>query len=498
MKRIVAMGLAALLAGCASLKAPEGADVYSGFTLIDPATETRTENAWLMVKEGRILRFGSGRAPSADAGHRRDFSGRYLMPGFIDAHGHITHTGMVKVDVKDGAVALTQESDDNITPFNARIALARGVTTLRNPGGDPNANARYDAKIASGEWTGPEAKQAGSVIQPPPFGGSSFAYPRNAAEWDAEAKRQAGLGMTYFKLYTSLTEDEIAAGVRAAKAHGLIPIAHLDGVSWARAVDLGVQQLEHALLTSPDLLEPAARQEFLAAKRQDSTFMYRWFELADYNGPLIRGLIATLAEKKIAVDLTLIANEVIYNVDIAIAEIKPARYDADDPTSLMPEIELSDLEAAYPLYPPGSEEFFKAQTRRMATGWTPEDFRRARAVTPKVLAFAKLLHDAGVPMMVGTDGTGGRHYVRELQLHRKAGIPAWDVLRMATSEAADIMGMGGRVGRIATGYEADLVILDGDPVDRIAAAGEVFAVVSNGKLYRAADLRQPGPIPASP
>ena len=480
---LAATAFAAALSACQTL--PAGTDVYSGFTLIDPASERRVENAWIAVDKGKLVRIGKGRASrTADPARAYDLGGRFVLPGFIDAHAHITLTGMLKIEVKDGAVSISQGSDDAITRGNARIALARGVTTVRNPGGDPEANARYDAKIASGEWIGPEAKHAGAVIQPPPFAGSSFAYPRSATEWDAEAKREADLGMAYFKLYVSLTEEEIAAGVRAAKAHGLTPIAHLDGVSWARAVDLGVEQFEHALPTSPDLLEPAARATFLAEKRQDSTFMYRWFELADYDGPLIRALVGKLAEKKIAVDLTLIVNEIIYNVDIV--DAKPPRYDADDPESLVPPMEISDVEA---LYPPGSAELFTAQLKRSSAGWTAEDFRRARAVTPNVLAFAKLLHDAGVPMMIGTDGGGGRHYARELLLHQRAGIPEWDVLRMATSEAADIMGLGHRIGRIAEGYEADLVILESDPLADIDAASQVYGVLNNGALVLSDDLR---------
>jgi imidazolonepropionase-like amidohydrolase len=484
MKTLHAAALALMLAACQAAPAPVGGDLYYGFTLIDPATGTRTENAWLVVENGRIAQMGSGPAPAADPARRHDLAGRFVLPGFIDAHAHITSTGLHDIRVEDGALSITMEADDRISRFNALIALARGVTTVRNPGGDPEANARYDRAIASGAWIGPEALHAGAVIQPPPFGGGSFAYPRTPQEWDAEAKREADLGMTYLKLYVGLSEDELAEGVRAAKAHGLIPIAHLDSVSWQRAADLGVEQLEHALPTSPGLLEPEARAAYLAHTGQDSTFIYRWFQAADFDGPLIHELVATLARKKIAVDLTLIVNEILYSVDVA--DRTPLLYDADDPSSVMPAMELADLES---LYTPEQIATFTAQLKRSATGWTPDDFRRARATMPKVLAFAKLLHDAGVPMMIGTDASGGRHYARELVLHRRAGIPAWDVLRMATSDAAGIMGMGDRTGHIAPGYEADLVILDADPLADIAAAGEVHAVINNGVLLLAADLR---------
>lgn len=460
---------ALLLAACQTAPLPAGATLYHGFTLIDPATETVTPDAWIVVASGRIAQVGAGRLPAAEPARTRDLEGRYLLPGFIDAHAHITHSGMQQIEVKDGAVSIRMDSIDRITRHNGRIALARGVTTVRNPGGDTDANARYNRMIASGDWIGPEALHAGAVIQPPPFVGGSFAYPRDAAAWDAEAARQKAAGMTYFKLYVSLTEDELALGVAAANRHGLVPIAHLDKISWSRAVDLGVEQLEHALPTSPDLLTPEARTAYLANPRHDSTFMYRWFELADMDGPLIRDLARKLAERKIAVDLTLVVNELVYNVD--------------DVRAHWASIDLEDA-------PPEVMATYLPQIEASATGWTPEDFIRARAALHKVKDFARVLYDAGVPMMIGTDAGGGIFYARELELHTEAGIPAWAVLRMATSGAAAIMGMDDRIGRIAPGLEADLVILDADPVSNVSAARQIHGVLNNGVYMRSDDLRK--------
>lgn len=126
-------------------------------------------------------------------------------------------------------------------------------------------------------------------------------------------------------------------------------------------------------------------------------------------------------------------------------------------------------------------------------GWTPTDYERAHAVMPKVLQFGALLYRAGVPMMIGTDGAGGGpYYARELGFHQKAGIPVWAILRMATSGTADLLGMGNRIGRIKKGYEADLVILEADPlVDVGSAAVQVYGVINNGTLLKLSDLTPP-------
>lgn len=457
------------------VEAGEGTDLYFGFTRIDPDAETVTPDSWIVVEDGHIEAMGTGTPPRGAYATRHDLTGQYGLPGFIDAHAHIT-AGPHAIEVVDGAPLVTMESVDAVTQYNARIALGFGITTARNPGADPEANARYDAQIAAGNWVGPEALHAGAVIQPAPFGGNAFVHPQSPEEWDAEASRQASLGMRYFKLYHGLSEDELALGIEAAHAHGLQAIAHLDQVSWATAADLGIDALLHALPTSADLLEPGVREAYLAGRGPDSKFMYQWFEYADFDGPVLQALFAQLAEQKIAVDLTLVVN--VLNA-------------SPDPMSFFPEEERQ-------LYHPDS---FASAARFMvlsAQGWTEDDFERAGAALPRALEFAQRLHAAGVPMMIGTDSAGGTpFYARELDLHARAGIPAWDVLRMATSDAAGILGLDGQTGRIAPGYEADLVFLSANPLDDLNQAREVELVVTDGRAFSAPALRA-GAVANSP
>ena len=463
--------------GCA-LRTPSAddsqADLYYGFTLIDPASESIRNDAYLVITDGRISEVGSGAPPQKPFRTRRALPGRFGLPGFVDAHAHIT-AGPHKVAIVNGAPAVTIESVDDVTQFNARMALAFGVTTVRNPAGDPVANARYDQNVRSGAWIGPDAVHAGAAIQPPPFVGNAFVYPRSEADWNAEARRQAGLGMKYFKLYVSLTEDELGKGIRAAHENGLRAIAHLDRVSWTRGAELGIDDLTHALPTSPDLLEPESRQQYEAGLGADSTFMYRWFELVDLDGPLMRHMIELLVKKQIRVDLTLVVNELVYNVD--------------DIDRVLP---VEERKYSHPVV----REAGNRQLKASATGWTEDDFRRARAVMPRVLQFARRLYEAGVPLMIGTDGHGGTPtYARELQLHVDAGIPAWDVLRLATSLSAQRVGLGERTGRIALGLEADVVFLKGNPITEIGNVKRVDTVITNGRAYTFDELTVMANVP---
>jgi imidazolonepropionase-like amidohydrolase len=324
--------------------------------------------------------------------------------------------------------------------------------------------------IESGEWLGPQAVHAGDLFNP------GFPhFPRMDAEWDSEMARQRALGMKYAKLYSGLTEQQLARGIELAHAHGLKTIAHLDGVSWTRAMELGIDELTHALPTSPDLLAEPNRTAYQESRKiPDAKYMYRWFELVDYDSEPFQNMLRMLVEKKIHVDLTLIANEIVYFYD------------------------QIDNELRYPLEHAYADPAFRDNWRQGMTashfGWTEDDYRRAHAVMPKVLELAKRFYDAGVRLSIGTDGTGGGpSFVRELALHVQAGIPPWEVLRLATGGAAERLGMGELRGTLAPGFEADIVFLNGNPLENIENAGDVDTVVQNGRAYRAKELIEMAP-----
>jgi imidazolonepropionase-like amidohydrolase len=448
----------------AASAASQETTVYHGFTRLDPATATATENAFVVVEGDRIARVGRGRPPRNDDWSYVDMSARYALPGFFDTHAHIT-IGPLAVEIKDGAPVLRFERIDAIHRHNGLIALAYGVTTIRNPAGDAESNAHYDRMIASGEWLGPEAVHAGDLFNP-----GFIHYPRTDAEWEAEMTRQRDLGMTYAKLYMNLTEQELARGIELAHARGMKTIAHLDGVSWTRAIELGIDELTHALPTSAELLVEPNRTAYLETRKGPSAkYMYQWFERVDYDSEPFQDMVRELVGKKIHVDLTLVANEIVYTYDRIDNELK------------------YPLEHIYP------DPAFEANWRQAMTAshfdWTADDYRRAHAALPKVLELAKRLHTAGVRLSIGTDGTGGGpSFVREMTLNVEAGIPVWEVLRLATSGAAERLGMAERRGALAAGLEADIVFLNADPVENIANVGEVNTVVQNGRAYRAAEL----------
>ena len=100
----------------------------------------------------------------------------------------------------------------------------------------------------------------------------------------------------------------------------------------------------------------------------------------------------------------------------------------------------------------------------------------------------KKLHEAGVPLLAGSDGMAPFIVHRELEVYAAAGIPNADVLRIATLEAARAVGAGEETGSIRPGKAADLVLLEGDPLQDIGAVRNSVLVMKGDTLYRPDEL----------
>jgi imidazolonepropionase-like amidohydrolase len=114
--------------------------------------------------------------------------------------------------------------------------------------------------------------------------------------------------------------------------------------------------------------------------------------------------------------------------------------------------------------------------------------RRSEGLARRLDIVAEL-HAAGVPVLIGSDGGFGRNYPAALddlaysiELHVRAGVPTSDAIASATSIAADHIGMGGLVGRVATDLQADLIAVDGDPVADIKVLAKPTLVMQRGRL----------------
>lgn len=468
----MAMALTAI-AFPASAK-PVERHVYYGMTILDPVRKRATPASYVLVDGKHIVRVGRGRPRIAGA-IVHDMRGAFAMPGLIDTHAHLT-LGPIVVEKTPAPPHLAIRYRQDIIQHNARMLLSYGVTTVRDPAGDPAIARGYDAEIARGIYPGPEAIHAGEVINrsPSAFRGLSL-HVGPDGDMRAIVARQAAAGVGYIKLYEGLNEADLKQGIDAAHAHKLKAIAHLSDVTWTRAAELGVDGIVHMMPISPNLLPQAVRATYIARRRPGAHAFFEWYEAADLGSAEMGRMTNVIARRKVHLDGTLIGFRQIFHGDDR--QIIEERLDQVHP----------DMRANFEIF-------------RHDAGWTPSDYARARAVWPKVLELTRRMYAAGALMTIGTDLGGmaflvpGYSVSQEMALHREAGIPAWDVLRMATSNAAGAIGLGRRAGRIAPGMEADMVFLNGDPRLDMRRVADVRAVVSDGALFDPAALRR---IPSS-
>jgi imidazolonepropionase-like amidohydrolase len=152
-----------------------------------------------------------------------------------------------------------------------------------------------------------------------------------------------------------------------------------------------------------------------------------------------------------------------------------------DPTAITP-----GLENIVPRFP--------AQVRRgMLSGALevpPEKKDAYREAFPAMLRLLKALHDAGVTIIPGTDALAGYMLHHELELYVRAGIPAAEVLRMATLTSAEDMGANKDRGMIAAGKLADMILVDGDPTKNIRDLDKLTTVIKAGNVYDPAAIEK--------
>jgi imidazolonepropionase-like amidohydrolase len=444
--------------------------IYHGVTILDVESESATPDSYIVVVDGKIAEIGQGLPAETSGARLHDSSGQFALPGLIDMHAHITW-GPVGVEMREGAPTMVIHDRPDITAYRARMLLSYGVTTIRNPAGDMAQNRAYSDMVASGALEGPEAFHAAEVINRLDVAtdGPMVDVGKDGTMAEIVA-RQAGEGADFIKLYEQLPEKDVAEGIAAAHSHGLPAIAHLSDVSWTRAAELGVDSLLHLMPISPDLLPEDRREAYLASRRPGSFAFFEWYEQADFDSPEMQQMLATLAQRQVHVDPTLIAFQPAFYGDTA-------------------ETAERDIAFAHPDMATNWRTLF-----RFDLGWQPADYTRAQAVWPRVLELAKRIYEAGIPMTIGTDLANpfvapGISVSREMELFAEAGIPSWAVLRMATVEGAKQLGIDNRTGRIAAGYEADILFTRSNPLEDFANLADVSLVLSDGVAHDPQGLR---------
>jgi enamidase len=417
--------------------------------VIDGTGAAPKEDQTLIIRDGNIVTLGAARSTTVPAGAQvMDLSGKSVIPGLVMMHEHLyypTGPGVYGADY---------------VSFS-RLYLAGGVTSMRtggNVGGyaDLNLAAAIRAGNAVGPWidaTAPYVNGPSQFTQLYPLKDSADAR-RFVAFW-------ADAGATSFKAYMNITRAELAAAVDEAHRRGLKITGHLCSVTYREAADLGIDDLEHGFFVSTDFVTD--KQPDVCPGGMGAPGLAA-LGAVDPKSPQFLSLVQYLIAHHVAVTSTQTVFETVTPGQPA-----PPGTDVLDPL----------LKSQF--------EQFSATVQQNAASPFAKLLPLDRAME---LAFFR----AGGLLLAGTDPTGGGGVIpgysdqRQVELLVATGLTPLEAIKVCTLNGATYLGRADRIGSIAVGKQADLVVIDGNPAATIADIRHVTLVFKQGVGYDPAKL----------
>jgi imidazolonepropionase-like amidohydrolase len=412
---------------------------FRNVTVIAGTGAPPTQNATVLVRGDRIAAVGPA-AETAIPPEARviEGNGRYLMPGFIELHSHVSKA----------------------RGSSLGLFVANGVTTLRDMGGDHEELLRWRREIAAGERIGPRMLIAGPYLEsarniermrrdPPEERIEPFDRIRIGIGSPDEARRTvASLAvreLDFIKIRTVQDRATYLALNAAANAHGLKLVGHVGDIPPEVALEAGQDGIDHTFYPS---LEGMTREQRLAV----------WRRFAERRVPIVPTLVTLFESVFQPIErLRALTADVEGLVD-------PRRMYVSRYTVLDWREQVSEI----------SEER-QATLRKMWNDVIRRDLRE--------------MHEAGMDVLCGSDVAvvnifPGFSLHDEMALFvRELGMTPGEVLERATSRSARFLGIGDSVGTVERGKIADLVLLEADPLADIRNTRRIAAVVLRGSLF---------------
>lgn len=416
-------------------KHPEHAVVFENVAVFDAEAKKLLPAQSVVITGDKITAVGPAASikKPADA-EVIDGKGKTLLPGLWDMHVHIGDS--------DGL-----------------LDLAAGVTSVRDLGNDVPELLKTIKKFDDGTVLGPRVVFSGFIDGPGPYALPIGKVVANEEEMKKAIDDYKALGVEQIKLYSSLDPKLVPAAAAEAKKLGLRVSGHVpNGMHAQDFVEQGADEVQHINMLALNFLDvPDTRtpERFHAVGRETGAL--------DLASPKVKAFIELLKSHHTVIDPTLVTFESMFTQKPG--ELTPAMASID---ARMP-INVRRYSRRGGVAPAGMEEKYKDAYTKM-------------------IALVGELYKAGVTIVAGTDEPGGFSLHRELELYVKAGIPAADVLAMATVGPARVMKHADTRGTIAPGKLADLLLVDGDPTTHMEDIRKGVWVMKGGNLYRPEDL----------
>ena len=415
-------------------------------TVIDGTGAAARTGQTIVIKAGSIQSVGDAGSAKIPAGARTmDMTGRTVMPGYVMLHEHLFYPS--------GGGAIYNEQGYSFP----RLYLAGGVTTMRtadNMAGYADLNIKK--AIDAGTMAGPTIDVTAPYLEGPGLPIPQVKALRDAADARKMVNYWADEGATSFKAYMHITRDELGAAAQEAHKRGLKITGHLCSVTFREAASLGIDDLEHGFVVASDFVPDKKPDECPAGNA-----VQRSIAALDVNGAGPRDLIADLVKRRVAITSTL----TVFETFVASQPSAPAKA----------------LDAMLPEARRQYEQTRATLARSTDSTWT--------VLLRKEMQLEKMFADAGGLLVVGTDPTGfggvvaGYSNQRALELLVQAGFSPVAAVKIATLNGARYLGRDAKIGSIAAGKQADLIVVRGDPSTKIEDVENVEIVFKQGVGY---------------
>jgi len=429
--------------------------VFEHATVHTMAIDAPCVDHTLVVRAGRIAALGPSAAvlPPPDA-TRIDATGWHLLPGLADMHVHLSPLGVGEGPgfAPDEATAMQRSAQ------LLKVYLLHGVTTVRNMAGTP-WHLRLRQAVRDGWLAGPRIHTTGPILE------TRFTFPglaefgqlvRTPEEARAAVTAQHRAGYDAIKVYNDIDADIYDAIVAASRELGLKVVGH---VAYAKG-------LAGALAARQDSIEHFRSYDFALDTRSaaDGTRFVGWLHTTPAR-------IREVAERT--------AEAGTWNVPTLVIEqalTEPAR-DEPPPRPRWLPVWLHDE--------------LQADTTRSV--FKPEFLQAIEAGRYRRYELLSALDRAGAPLMAGSDCPGcglvpGGALLDELDLYVAAGLNPRRALRAATVDAARFLGQDDKLGTLAAGKQADVLVLRADPTASLKALRQPVGVVAAGVWHPADEL----------
>lgn len=450
---------------------PQGTWLIEDVTVIPVDTDEVLAHRSVLVRDGRIAAItAASRPPRAAGATRIDGRGKYLVPGFVDAHVHIATEGALR-DSKNPALANLDMGSQHAYDQQVLLTfLKAGVTGAANLGGGPRSDEDLlwlRDEVAAGRLSGPtlyvgkringpRAEVAKERTTPPPA--SRVESPTTAADGIAAVRAARERGYDFIKPYQFLNRETYQAIVEEARRQNFITTGHLPELGCAVCADRAFA-FDHPLTN-------IAHTEELARYGRESDFAP-----AD-----IDALASLVADRKISVTPTLVTLKTIVHMYV----------NRDVPTVPDAWRALVDPMTRRDWVLPHNRYLTQAFRDQDGADTFPAGYDFARVLT-------RQLWKRGVPLTVGTDAplpglVFGESVHREMIELRGVGLPPIEVLRAASINAHRLFDPSNGTGAVREGERANLVLLDANPLSDIHNVSQVAGVFAQGRWLTSAQI----------